>query len=796
MEEMGAGNTCPHCGYGEGASPESLLHLPPGTVLQNKYLLGRVLGQGGFGITYLAWDTTLNIKLAIKEYLPQQLATRSAGQNTVTVYKSSLAPEFRYGLNKFLEEARTLARFNEHPNIVTVRDYFEANNTAYLVMNHHQGVTLQSYLDSKGGKISVEQALEIFMPVLDALKEVHAAGILHRDISPDNLLINTEGRVILIDFGAARQAIGDQSRSLSVIMKAGYSPPEQYQSQRRQGPWTDIYAVAASFYRSITGQAPLEAIDRMAEDNLIQPSQLGIVIEPKHERALMKALAIKTAERYTKVEDFQSALLRKSSQAEKMQSEPAADSSSTYKEKHFKPESIRGEDIFKEILLSRQEADFGAKRSIIVDLETICLDCGGMGIKNGSKCSKCEGNGKEQKKISVKIPAGVKEGTRIRLQGQGTKGINGGANGDLFLKVKLKEYKEERSSYNHLNSQFARGNIYDRGKGKTPRRKNRSFNQIFHQYMYYHLGSKNQLLNYIIVAAMGAFLLISIFGHYGLGDVILGIAGSGEKESGQEISPATISGLDADYYINYENGSIPIGDLPIGARVVDPTWEWEYRTGENYTGRGIVKPVVWILVAKNHYAGLEPHVTLLAEELIGLYTFDDSTNRDHEYAEYGYNHWGDSGTMDARYGLRPWLNSSGIHADGGFYLLFSENLKQAVLTTTVPNKEWRNDEIYFTEDNVFIPSSTELGGHEHGYNIYLGSIYHYFSVTGEENRKATMLGDNWHDYWTRSPESVYGAVIYVDTNGWFENVSARYGGQGVRPVVNLRSAILVSGVEQ
>jgi serine/threonine protein kinase len=300
---------CPHCGYQVGAESESLLHLPPGTMLQGKFLLGRVLGHGGFGITYLAWDTTLKIKLAIKEYLPQQLATRSADQNTVTVYKSSLTEEFRYGLNKFLEEARTLARFNEHPNIVTVRDYFEANNTAYLVMNHHQGVTLQRYLDSKGGKIPVEQALKIFMPVLDALKEVHAAGILHRDISPDNLLINTEGRVILIDFGAARQAMGEKSKSLSVIMKAGYSPEEQYRSKGKQGSWTDIYALAATFYRAITGIMPPESLDRLADDTLVRPSKLGVEITSQQEDTLLKALAVKADDRYKEVSEMQNELL-------------------------------------------------------------------------------------------------------------------------------------------------------------------------------------------------------------------------------------------------------------------------------------------------------------------------------------------------------------------------------------------------------------------------------------------------------------------------------------------------------
>jgi serine/threonine protein kinase len=309
MEDKGDSQVCSYCGLLVEATAESALHLPPGTVLQGKFLLGRVLGQGGFGITYLAWDMTLNIKLAIKEYLPQQLATRTGGSEKVSVFKPSLSEDFNYGLARFLEEAQTLARFIEHPNVVSVRDYFEANNTAYLVMNYHEGVTLQNYLTSKGGKIPVEQALSIFMPVLDALKDVHAAGILHRDISPDNLLIDRSGRVVLIDFGAARRAMSDKSRSLSVIMKAGYSPPEQYQSRGKQGPWTDIYAVAASFYRSITGQTPLEAVDRLDEDDLLAPSQLGIAIKAKQEQALFKALAVKLKDRYQSVEEFQKALV-------------------------------------------------------------------------------------------------------------------------------------------------------------------------------------------------------------------------------------------------------------------------------------------------------------------------------------------------------------------------------------------------------------------------------------------------------------------------------------------------------
>jgi len=182
FEAVGSEAACPQCGYRVESVADSHLALPPGTVLLKKYLLGKVLGQGGFGITYLAWDLMLNIKLAIKEYMPEQLATRTTGQSSISVYRSALTDEYEYGLKKFIEEARTLARFIEHPNVISVRDYFEANGTAYLVMNYVEGVTLYSYLKSSGGRIDEGKAMSVFIPVLDALKEVHSAGILHRDI--------------------------------------------------------------------------------------------------------------------------------------------------------------------------------------------------------------------------------------------------------------------------------------------------------------------------------------------------------------------------------------------------------------------------------------------------------------------------------------------------------------------------------------------------------------------------------------------------------------------------------------
>lgn len=299
---------CPECGFVEGTEPDSPLFLPPRTVLENKYLVGKVLGQGGFGITYLAWDLNLNVKLAIKEYFPQDLASRAAGHSEVSAYSGSMGSQYEYGLDKFLQEARTLAQFEGHPNIVSVRDFFKANGTAYFVMSYVEGVTVKEYLASSGGKLPTAKARGIIMPVLDALKEVHEVNILHRDISPDNIFINQKGQVILIDFGAARQAASEKGHSLSIILKPGYAPEEQYRSKGVQGPWTDIYAVGATFYHLLTGSAPPEALERMVEDGLVAPRQAGADLSEEEEKALLTALAVKADDRFKNVEEFQNAL--------------------------------------------------------------------------------------------------------------------------------------------------------------------------------------------------------------------------------------------------------------------------------------------------------------------------------------------------------------------------------------------------------------------------------------------------------------------------------------------------------
>lgn len=310
MTDKGNNTTCPKCGWQEGTQPEIPQHLPPRTMLNGRYLLGRVLGQGGFGVTYLSWDSTLNTRLAIKEYLPQNVATRYAGETKVIAYSAGGAQEqFRYGLDRFLEEARALARFADNPHVVAVRDYFEANGTGYLVMAYLDGITFKQFLAQNGNRISYEAALRVMIPVLEALEDVHAVGLLHRDISPDNIYITRNNQVKVLDFGAARYALGDRSKSLSIILKAGYAPEEQYRSKGVQGPWTDIYATAATLYRAITGLVPPEALDRAVEDAIVLPSKMGVSLPGGAEAALMKALAVYAQYRYQTVREFKDALL-------------------------------------------------------------------------------------------------------------------------------------------------------------------------------------------------------------------------------------------------------------------------------------------------------------------------------------------------------------------------------------------------------------------------------------------------------------------------------------------------------
>ncbi len=305
--------TCPKCGRPAEWKPESALHLPPGTQLRDQYLIGRALGHGGFGITYLGWDTDLARKTAIKEYMPNGVAGRASGATAVTPFSANTQAEFEWGLEKFMDEARVLARFHNHPGIVSVITFFRANGTAYLVMEYLDGTTFEDFLKRRSGRITWETAMRVVNPILDALSAVHAEGILHRDISPDNIYLTRTGQVKLIDFGAARNALGQKSRNLSIILKEGYAPEEQYRTSGMQGPWTDVYAVGATLYHALTGKIPPPALDRQAEaadgkDPLQTPTAMGVTLSLESEAALMKALAIRGQDRFQSVEDFKLAL--------------------------------------------------------------------------------------------------------------------------------------------------------------------------------------------------------------------------------------------------------------------------------------------------------------------------------------------------------------------------------------------------------------------------------------------------------------------------------------------------------
>ena len=238
--------------------------LPTGYRLQN-YRIEGVLGVGGFGVTYLAAHATLGHRVAIKEYLPNEFAVRDG--TTVHPKSTSDRSDFEWGLTRFLEEAKTLARF-EHRNLVRVRDYFEANHTAYIVMDYEDGEPLDRLLE-RHGTLTEAQLKRVLLPIVDGLREVHAAGFLHRDIKPSNVYVRrSDESPVLLDFGAARQALGRKSRSLTAVASAGYSPPEQYESDGEQGAWTDIYALSALSYRAIHGESPVEAprrLNRMAQ---------------------------------------------------------------------------------------------------------------------------------------------------------------------------------------------------------------------------------------------------------------------------------------------------------------------------------------------------------------------------------------------------------------------------------------------------------------------------------------------------------------------------------------------------
>lgn len=301
-------NFCPHCGYDRHAKAHDLYYMEPGTLLLNgRYMIGESVNAGGFGIVYKAWDHTFAKMVAIKEYYPGSIVTRTPGTMEVRSYSEKNIEEFEKGKKRFLNEARKMAKFTSHPNIVDVYDFFEEKNTAYMVMEFMEGMTYKEYIAQQGGKVSQAMAVGVALAVLDALREVHKEKIVHRDINPNNIFICSSGVVKLFDFGAARF----EASEMSTVLTPHYAPPEQYSTNGVQGPQTDIYAVGATTYFALTGIKPEESTDRLHKDHLVPPHKLDSEIPKSLSNVVMRAMALKLELRFQNTEQFRDGLMDK-----------------------------------------------------------------------------------------------------------------------------------------------------------------------------------------------------------------------------------------------------------------------------------------------------------------------------------------------------------------------------------------------------------------------------------------------------------------------------------------------------
>lgn len=308
MNPIEPGEPCASCGLTEGTYTPSPHHLPPGTVLADRYLVGRVLGEGGFGITYIGCDLRLELRVAIKEYYPGDRVSRnSAASLSVSSYTGDLGRGFEAGRERFIREARLMARMDKTPQIVAVRDFFQANNTAYIVMEYVDGTTFKELVAQRGGRLSAGELLPLVEPLFSALDAMHKLGLIHRDISPDNLMLENGG-VRLLDFGCARES-SQGVNTMTIVLKHGYSPIEQYQ-HKGQGPWTDVYSLAATLYYCLTGKTPPQALDRICDEELTPPRQLGADLTPEQEKALLRGMGLRRSQRFASVVEFHAALYK------------------------------------------------------------------------------------------------------------------------------------------------------------------------------------------------------------------------------------------------------------------------------------------------------------------------------------------------------------------------------------------------------------------------------------------------------------------------------------------------------
>lgn len=308
MKPLTAEGRCVYCGLQQDKYRPIPRCLRPGMCLRDRYILGRVLGEGSFGISYIAWDCLLDTVVAIKEYFPASLVSRHISEEdedtNVYIYEKRESRKYQESLKKYLGEAKSLSAYYDLDGIVSVRDFFYANNTAYIVMGYVDGISVKEYVE-KNGPIEGEKFLRMLEPVIKSLAKVHQTGVLHRDISPDNMLLTRDDKLVLIDFGAARKENINMTRSMTVVFKRGFSPEEQYRTRGQQGAWTDVYALCATAYYALTGKAPDESIQRVLEDDMPSLTEMTDVDLPmRQKRAFMKGMTVDFHHRYQTMDEL------------------------------------------------------------------------------------------------------------------------------------------------------------------------------------------------------------------------------------------------------------------------------------------------------------------------------------------------------------------------------------------------------------------------------------------------------------------------------------------------------------
>lgn len=307
-------STCPLCGFSLESYDRAPRCIRLGSILKERYLIGRVLGEGSFGITYIGRDMLLDQIVAIKEYFPinhvsrDMLEEESDTGNTVYVYAGDEDESYKNGLEKFYNEAKILAKFHGIAGVVSVINFFYANGTAYLVMEYVDGITLKEYI-KEHGPIAGERVLQMIHPVIKALSAIHKTGIIHRDISPDNILVNQKEELVLIDFGSARAERQTMTQSMTVLFKHGYTPEEQYRGRGNWGAWSDVYSLCATMYFMLTGIVPNESIERMIHDDIkLLRDMPHIRLSATEEDAIMRGMAVKANRRFQSMESLEAAL--------------------------------------------------------------------------------------------------------------------------------------------------------------------------------------------------------------------------------------------------------------------------------------------------------------------------------------------------------------------------------------------------------------------------------------------------------------------------------------------------------